>query len=306
MSRPGKGQDFASATMMRLIAAGLARQGISVPLPPLPGARVPISQKRDVLDAIMTDHGPLAILSVADAARHMPPEPVVLALTRAQGMDDLFDRWHRLERFSHGRNTVEIRCLDRGRFQLTHRAQDGGPPPSSAESLLVLGLLTILAEMTGPAEVTLTSAAGDVWRSNGAWRNPLMTSSVGSVILTASPVPKPAHIDETGWVHDPVACLRQRLVADPVRRWTVAGLAAEAGASPRTLQRRLTRRSLSFSRLVSETRVQNAATHLCDANGPGLAEIGFLAGFCDQAHFARTFNRAVGTTPGMYRADFGR
>ena len=42
------------------------------------------------------------------------------------------------------------------------------------------------------------------------------------------------------------------------------------------------------------------------ANGPGLAEIGFIAGFADQAHFARTFSRAVGTTPSGYRADFGQ
>lgn len=305
MTRQDKGQDFASATMMRLIAAGLAAQGISVTLPPVSGAHVPISQKRDVLDAIMTAHGPLAILSIADAARHMPPEPVVQALTRAHDMDDLFDRWHRLERFSHGRNTVEIRRLDTGTFQLTHRAREAGPPPSCAESLLVLGLLTILAEMTGRAEVSLTSAAGDVWRSNGGWHKPAEASNICSVILTTSPVPKPANLHETRLVHDPVAGLRQRLVADPVRRWTVAGLAAEAGASPRTLQRRLTRRSISFSRLVSEARVQVAATHLCDANGPGLAEIGFLAGFSDQAHFARTFSRAVGTTPAMYRADFG-
>jgi oligopeptide/dipeptide ABC transporter ATP-binding protein len=74
----------------------------------------------------------------------------------------------------------------------------------------------------------------------------------------------------------------------------------------RTRQRRPARESLSFSRLFSEARLQVAASHLCDAGGPGLAEIGFLAGFSDQAHFARTFHRNVGRTPGTYRADFGR
>ena len=63
---------------------------------------------------------------------------------------------------------------------------------------------------------------------------------------------------------------------------------------------------VSFSRLVTEARVEVAAMHLCRANGPGLAEIGFIAGFADQAHFARTFSRAVGTTPSSYRADFGQ
>jgi len=63
---------------------------------------------------------------------------------------------------------------------------------------------------------------------------------------------------------------------------------------------------MSFSRLVSEARLQVAASHLCDGNGPGLAEIAFLAGFSDQAHFARTFSRAVGVTPSSYRANFGQ
>lgn len=33
MTRPVEGTDFASAAMMRLVAAGLSRQGISVPVP---------------------------------------------------------------------------------------------------------------------------------------------------------------------------------------------------------------------------------------------------------------------------------
>lgn len=301
-----KGQDFASATMMRLVAAGLARQGIAVQLPPLPGARVPIAQKRDVLDAVMTTHGPLAILTIADAARHMPPEPVVQALTRARDTDDLFDRWRRLERFSHGRNTVEIRRLGNGSFRLTHRARDGGPPPSRAESLLVLGLLTILVEMIGSADVSLVTGTGEVWRQDGAWHAPSVTDAIGGMVLSARQLPETTCRVDDNHGEDQIVGLRQSLVADPARRWTLADLAAEAGASPRTLQRRLARESVSFSRLVSEARLEVAASFLCDGRGPGLAEIGFLAGFSDQAHFARMFNRAVGTTPGAYRADFGR
>ena len=301
-----KGRDFASATMMRLVAIGLARQGISVCLPPQSGSRVPISQKRDVLEAVMTEHGPLAILSIADAAPHMPPEPVVQALTRARDIDDLFDRWHRLERFSHGRNTVETRRIADGCLWLTHRARDGGPPPSYTESLLVLGLLTILVEMISAAEVSLVTETGDVWRLDGAWRAPAGTAAIGSMVLSAPRSPKTACCNGATFAADDVMGLRRSLAADPARRWTLADLAAEAGASPRTLQRRLARKSASFSRLVSEARLEVAASFLCDGKGPGLAEIGFLAGFSDQAHFARAFNRAVGTTPGTYRADFGR
>jgi AraC-like DNA-binding protein len=306
MTRPIDGTDFASAAMMRLVAAGLSRQGISVPVPTSATAHVPLASKRDVLSEVLARHGPLAILSIADAAPSMAPEPVVQALTHAKDMPDLMDRWHRLERFSHGRHRVAVEHLGADSLRLTHQARDSGPPPSLAESLLVLGLLAVLSEMVGSAAVTLTDATGAVWRSHGKWHCPDLKQGVGSVILTAMGKAKAAAEMATGPDPDPVSSLRKRLVADPVRRWTVAGLAAETGASPRTLQRRLTERSVSFSRLVTEARVEVAAMHLCRANGPGLAEIGFIAGFADQAHFARTFSRAVGTTPSGYRADFGK
>jgi AraC-like DNA-binding protein len=269
-------------------------------------AHVPLMAKRDVLSEVLANHGPLAILSIADAAPSMAPEPLVQALTQAKDMPDLMDRWHRLERFSHGRHRVALEHVGANSFRLTHQARDNGPPPTLAESLLVLGLLTVLSEMIGSTAVTLADTAGAVWRSRGKWHCPDVAQGIGSVILTAAGKPNSVAATTKGWDPDPVLSLRKRLAADPVRRWTVADLAAETGASPRTLQRRLTERSISFSRLLTEARVEVAATHLCKADGPGLAEIGFIAGFADQAHFARTFSRAVGTTPSGYRADFGR
>jgi AraC-like DNA-binding protein len=160
--------------------------------------------------------------------------------------------------------------------------------------------------MIGSRDVRLADMAGAVWRSHGRWHHPNGAQGIGSAILTATDRPRIAGDTVAGLQPDMVANLRQRVVADPMRRWTVAMLAADIGASPRTLQRRLTARSLSFSRLVTEARVAVAATHLCKSNGPALAEIAFVAGFADQAHFARVFNRVVGTTPGGYRADFGQ
>lgn len=307
MTTQNREQDFASATMMRLVVLGLKRQGISMPVSMPNGAHVPRAQKHELLTSVMEAQGPRAILNIADAAYAMSPEPVVQALTRARDIDDLMDRWHRLERFSHGRHTVASERLGLADIRLTHRSRDrNGAAPSVAESLLVLGLLAILAEMTGSTEVTMTTETGDVWRQGGAWRDPVVPVRGRSVILTAPAAAQPTNASAATHASDPVAELRERLVSDPLRRWTLANLAAEAGTSPRTLQRRLRERSASFSRLVSEARVQVAATHLCKAKGPALAEIGFIAGFADQAHFARAFNRAVGTTPSSYRADFGR
>jgi AraC-like DNA-binding protein len=306
MIRKDEGQEFASAAMMRLVTAGLLRQGIDVALNPPQGAHVPRMQKRDLLDVILKTHGPKVILSIADAAPFLPPEPVVQALTRAVDTGDLLDRWHRLERFSHGRHMVKVTRLGEDSFRLNHCARDAGPPPSLSESLLVLGLLTILTEMIGAVDVSLAAEEGEVWRENGIWLDVTDPTMAGSLILTTSPVPRSVCNSKASLPDDPVDVLRQRLLADPLRRWTVAALATEVRVSQRTLQRRLTERSISFSRIVSETRLQVAASFLCDANGPGLAEIGFLAGFSDQAHFSRTFSRAVGATPRSYRGDFGQ
>ena len=298
--------DFASAAMMRLVAAGLSRQGISIPVPSSSSAHVSLGDKRDVLGAVLVQHGPLAILKITDAAPLMAPEPVVQALTRATDIPDLMDRWHRLERLSHGQHTVDAVQLGADSFRLTHRARDHGPPPRPAENLLVLGLLTILAEMTGSTDVTMKTDAGAVWRSEGKWHDPGTTQGIGSAVLKAAPASRTVEVHGNSPEIDLGTLLRGRLVADPMRRWTLANLAAETSTSPRTLQRRLTERSTSFSRLVTDARIEVAATHLCKANGPALAEIAFIAGFADQAHFARTFSRTVGTTPSSYRADFGR
>jgi AraC-like DNA-binding protein len=306
MTGPVDGSDFASAAMMRLVAAGLSRQGIPIPLPASTNAHVPLTAKRDVLGGVLARHGPLAVLSIADAARSMPPEPVVQALARSRDMADLMDRWHRLERFSHGRHKVQTEVIGANSFRLTHHARDDGPPPTLAESLLVIALLTVLAEMIGSTDVMLADTTGAVWRRHGKWQIPDMTRGIGSANLIATSKPRAAGITVEGLERDPVSNLRLRLVADPVRRWTVASLAAETGASARTLQRRLTERSVSFSRLVAEARVEVAASHLCKSDGPTLAEIAFIAGFADQAHFTRTFSRVVGTAPGGYRSDFGQ
>ena len=73
------------------IEAGL-RDRVRGFMPSPTGARVPRTQKRDVLEAILSAHGPLTILSIAEATSYMPPEPVVQALTLAPDAGDLLER----------------------------------------------------------------------------------------------------------------------------------------------------------------------------------------------------------------------
>ena len=80
----------------------------------------------------------------------------------------------------------------------------------------------------------------------------------------------------------------------------VADAAAALGLSLRTLQRQLAAAGTSYRSLLGEVRVRRAAMYLARP-GTTLAEIGFLCGFADQAHFTREFTRRAGLPPARYR-----
>lgn len=294
--------DFASAAMMRLVVAGLTAQGISVPHPAPAGAHVARTSKRAVLDQVLAAFGARAILSISDAAPSMPPEPVVLALRNAGSVPDLLDRWGRLETFSHARHRVGVTHIAPGKVTLHHVSLKAGTRPALAESLVVIGLLTRLAEGVGASEVTLVDRRSHVWRHGENWTPDTSATDLGPLTLSwAAAAPTDAAMPRTETDPD---SLREVMANDPLRRWSVAALANHARMSERSLQRLLTRQSTSFSRLLAEARLQVAAKHLCAPEPKSLAEIGFLSGFADQAHFSRDFRKGVGTSPKAYLTAF--
>ncbi|MFC3230627.1 helix-turn-helix transcriptional regulator [Marinibaculum pumilum] len=296
-------EDFASAAMMRLIRAGITRQGLQAPLPPAPAAaRVPLAAKRTALDALLAAHGPLAILRIGEAAPHLPREPLHRALAMASDPADLLRRWSRLERYGHSRHQVRWSAEGPGRLHLQHRAMRG-QPPHPAESLLVLGLLAVLAEMTGAEGVEMRAEAADgPRRSGGRWTIPDGAAPFDSCVLAFDPAPDrplafPAGRIGAGAL---VETLRQAVLADTARHWRLAELAAQTGRSPRSLQRHLQARGTSAAQVVTEARME-ASAELLAGSGHSLAEIGFLCGFADQAHFGRSFKRFTALTPQAYR-----
>jgi AraC-like DNA-binding protein len=78
-------------------------------------------------------------------------------------------------------------------------------------------------------------------------------------------------------------------------------LAAEISRmSPRTLQRRLAERGISYSTLIDRTRFDIASEMLAETDATSL-EIAMATGYEDSSHFARAFRRAAGCCPGEYR-----
>jgi len=93
--------------------------------------------------------------------------------------------------------------------------------------------------------------------------------------------------------------LIRREFAEPLK---VADIAAAAALSPAQLERAM-RRALGVSpkQLLIRTRIDEAARRLDDTDAT-LATIAGACGFYDQSSFTRQFQRAVGITPGAYRA----
>ena len=169
---------------MRLVALGLKQQGIKSVAPSSRSARIPRASKRDALAAVMAAQGAGAILRISDVVPELPPDPLVQALIRARSTTDLFDRWHRMERFAHGRHEVQITETASGVFALRHVARDGGVPPTPPETLLVLGVLTRLAEIVTASSASLQLSEGSPLRHNGQWATEFDIKGLTRVILT--------------------------------------------------------------------------------------------------------------------------
>ena len=304
MSERKEENNFASAVMMRLIAAGLERQGLGARLRPARGAHVPRQSKQVFLERLGREHGLKSILALADAVADMPPEPVVLALTKAKGLEDLFSRWHRIETFSHASHTVEVARSGAGTWRLSHVSKRRGESPTIEESLLVAAVLTKVGEMICDAPLTLRSAMGATLRDRTGWSEPQRALIDGSFVLAGAKAPSRAEARQPRQVQDLVATSKSILSQDLVRRWTVQDLAGTLGCSTRSLQRRYSDKSTTFSALVGEARLEAAAAFLCADERMSLAEIGFLAGYTDQAHFSRSFAHQVGTTPKAFQSSF--
>ena len=72
--------------------------------------------------------------------------------------------------------------------------------------------------------------------------------------------------------------------------------------SPRTLQRKLEEASLTYQRLVDDTRKDLALRYIDDAKR-SVSEITFSLGFSQPSAFTRAFKRWTGATPTDYRAN---
>lgn len=281
-------KDFASAAMLRLVRLGLRRQGLDAPPPPQAPSLVPLADKRALLQAVMQRHGPAVLLKIGEAVQDAPDEPTLTALIAARDPADLVLRWQRLERFVHSRHRVQQLAGGAGWMRLRHVSLQPGETPLPAEDLLVWGLLAALLRRIGAEAVAIDVDA--------------LFEATDTVQIRWQPAaavphrPVPARADT-------LVAVRERLARDCAAPWSLPRLAADLGLAPRTLQRRLAAEATSFSALWTEVRLA-ASARLLAAGAESTAQIGYLCGFADQAHFTRCFHRHTALTPARYRSEF--
>lgn len=283
-------------------------------------AHVPAEFKRGLLQTVGRECGQEALLSIGQGISRVTYDPIWRNALRSENPSVLFDKWRRFEVFSHSKNRLEIDPAqgNKARFR---RYAAGDSIPTAPENLLICGLIIGLLEGIGCRDLwcEMTAQEGGVLRIRDKrcfWLPDDPASLVTgdwTIGWTTHSVPKAIGTTDEGLsqidlppIHDRslaalVKDVTDLLMRDVARQWKTGELARALGLSSRTLQRRLGKAGLSFTRLVRLVRISEACRLLKPGDTP-LTVIGFCAGFSDSAHFSRDFRASVGLTPSEFRA----
>ena len=291
-------EDFASAAMVRLIHAGLVSQGLATDMArPGAGAHVSLASKREGVESILATHGALALLRIGQIMPEFRDSPLLAAMETARTPQELVSRWRRLETYVHSKHRTEIVDEDARGFTLRHVSIVARERPLRSEDLLVFGVIIALIQWSGAVGLR-AKPVGDIgWVYDGDWVAEPDAEDCATWHIEWDQVTGDAHDVDAGQSSPTLADL---IRMDPIRRWTLAEAAKQLVTSPRSLQRRLQSTETTFSKVAADVRAAHAV-RLLDTTDMSLAEIGFLSGYSDQAHFTRCFKRAMAVSPLSYR-----
>jgi AraC-like DNA-binding protein len=301
--------DFASALVVAMVRRSLARQSIAVPASTTMGDRtVNPAEKRALLDGVLDDHGPEAILRVGDVVPEFADHPVAGVFAGCRAPGDVVASWIAIERYFHSRHRTRV--IDSAADSIVMEHFDTrGSSISAGENLAVAGLILGILRWRGahgavlsfdgtatPNQPAAPAARTHIWMVS--WQG-FTPSSEAPSAWDDGPVPA---VDFAGRsISDPhVARLFAEQLGAPTRRQSAADIARAAGLSLRTFQRRLAEIDWTLGDIVASARV-HLATRLLATTDTSLALVGLLAGYSDQPHFQRAFRAAVGPTPAEYR-----
>lgn len=311
--------EFASAAMCKVLRQGMLDLGLDPMLAQTqasahPSALVDLDTKRNLVRAAVAQGGLGCLVLLGRGLNRYLRDPTHSALTGARSVAELWTRWQRLDRYIHSAHRIRVVELDGHQASIQHIAVAGQPRPLSAEDLVVLGVLAALLESIGVQQVRVkideieAYPQPDVAAIEGLaanYQTARWQFSWGGLMprarITVSDLPPDLTKAEL-WpeiAQSASGLLVQDLMSPP----RLVDLAQALNVSPRSLQRALAQAGLSYSGLLAECRRRAAAWRLIETP-ISLAEIGFLCGYSDQAHFSRDFRDTVGLPPAKYREAF--
>jgi AraC-like DNA-binding protein len=295
---------------LRIPPAELDDPDMRIPLPTLERAwaKITAATADDAIGLHVAQHTEDGAFEVLD-----------YAVSFSSTVGDALDRVARYYRLVS--DDIAIRVLRDGAATRMVRIVSGAHPQSQDAFFAIL--LNRLRDLSGPSlcprEVSFDSAPHAQRQLTAFFRCPLRFSRPHSeMVFASSDLEQPAHAAKPrlAAVLDRYAAeLLARLptvgsYADHVRRAvaqvvqhgspTLAAIAREMHASPRTVQRRLADAGTTLTRLVDEVRRQLAMRYI-ESPRLSVTEIAFLLGYEDESSFRRTFRRWTGKSPTQAR-----
>ncbi len=296
---------FASSAMFNLVAAELSRQGHSTAPRSQFSGKIERQSKSEALHQATRLLGPAGTLAIGQGIRGPAFDPVVRILRRATSPEDMFVRWHRLEKYFHSHHRTRVLKQTPEMAELEHHALSG-PRPSAGEDLLIAGVLAALLQHAGVVGLSLTVGGRcaicheqinphlEVADDTSRWRFRWSGFRPGA---------------QQQLVNDKASSMVDRVTAlvldDPGRSWRLSAIANELAVSTRSLQRQLASENTHFQNLLRAARTEAAAALMNEQTNEvdfQLAAIGYATGFSDQAHFSREFKLRFNMSPTDYRA----
>ena len=295
--------DKTSSGLLALVISTLANEAPELltgpaEMPDCALAHAPASRKRELLLRAQQARGDRFILGMGQRIKEIGFDPVMHVLLRSATPDVMAAKFQRFEQFTHSRHRSEVEARENG-LAIRHYAVSG-PPPISAENLLIAGVLKAILEVLGCADVAAETGAAPHDRFVLRWQGFRPREADDPLGMTEKRRSEPLKVygvDETA----PLARRVVRLLAEDLgRNWQAAEMARALTLSTRTFQRRLKEEGTSLSAIVRAMRVREACQLLTGSDFK-ITEIGYWCGFSDSPHFSREFRRALGVPPALYR-----
>lgn len=299
--------DFASAAMIRLMIRGMEQLGLTPPeTNPPGGSTVELDLKRGLVAQLLRERGPGALVQLGQAVHGIGPDPVLTMLVRVESPRQVMSRFQRLARYVHSRHRVMVEDGADNSMRMRHVSLVEGEPPLPAEDLVVLGALIGFLQAAGCGGVSAHFDHGCMaFPDSGAVDVAFETGYTDQWTIEwksfAPAATERMHEPEFGLDGSPPVVRKiAHCYAAAAADTTLPAAAKKLGMSTRTLQRRLREAGYEFRAITGDVRNRMAAWWLTETDC-SIAEIGFLCGYSDQAHFTRDFKHRNGPTPHAYR-----